>query len=56
MQIKNVSPLGDLEVPGLLGNRIVKAGDVIDVPDEFATSLLEQPANWATVPEKGASK
>lgn len=45
MKIKNVSPLGDLDVP-LLGNRVVKAGEEIDVSDAHAKRLLLQPDNW----------
>lgn len=50
MKIKNVSPLGDLDVP-LLGNRIVKAGEEIDVPNDKAQRLLLQPDNWQAVPD-----
>jgi hypothetical protein len=50
VKIKNVSPLGDLDVP-LLGNRIVKAGEEVDVPDEKAKRLLLQPDNWRAAPE-----
>jgi hypothetical protein len=52
MKVKNVSPLGDLVVPAL--NLVVKAGDVVDVSEEAATSLLEQPANWAPGDAKAA--
>lgn len=55
MRIKNVSPLGDLHVPGLLGVQVVKAGQVIDVPDQFAVSLLEQPTNWVRENEEKVS-
>lgn len=44
--IKNVSPFGDLEVP-LLGMSIL-AGETVDVPDEIAQSMLEQPFHWAS--------
>lgn len=54
MKVKNVSPLGDVNVPALLGKTLVKAGEVIDVPDEFGKTLLAQPANW--VEEKGSAK
>lgn len=40
MKIKNVSPLGDLDVP-LLG-RVVRRGETVDVPAEAATRLLKQ--------------
>lgn len=55
MKIKNVSPLGDLDVP-LLGNRIVKAGEEVDVPDEKAKRLLLQPDNWQPAVKGAASK
>jgi len=44
-KIKNVSPLGDLVIPAL-GNLVVKAGESVDVSNEAAASLLEQPDNW----------
>jgi len=44
-KIKNVSPIGDLVIPAL-GNLVVKAGESVDVSDEAAASLLEQPSNW----------
>ncbi len=50
MLIRNVSPVGDLDVPDL--RRIVAAGEVIDVPDELGAALLDQPANWAAAPEE----
>lgn len=44
--VKNVSPLGDLDVPAL---RItVPAGATVDVPDEVAANLLEQVGTWAS--------
>ena len=51
--IRNVSPLGDLDVP-LLG-RIVTAGEEIDVPKAAAELLLAQPDNFQPV-VKYASK
>jgi len=51
-KLRNVSPLGDLEVP-LLG-RVVKAGEVFEVPADVAALLGAQPRNWASVKlEKG---
>jgi hypothetical protein len=44
MLIKNVNPLGDIEIPSL--RRVVSAGEVIEVQDEIAISLLEQIGNW----------
>jgi hypothetical protein len=44
-KIKNVSPLGDLIIPAL-NNLVVKAGEVVEVSIEAATSLLQQNQNW----------
>jgi len=44
-KIKNVSPLGDLYLPAL--DIDIKAGEVVEVPDELAASMLEQPFNWS---------
>lgn len=49
MKVRNVSPLGDLEVPAI--GRVVASGEAIEVPDPLGASLLEQPANWAPVKE-----
>ena len=46
-KITNISPLGDLLIPAL-NNLVVKAGESVDVSDEAAASLLEQPENWAS--------
>jgi len=46
-KIKNVSPLGDLDVPLL--RRIVPGGAVVDVADEHAARLLEQADIWQEV-------
>jgi hypothetical protein len=46
-KIKNVSPLGDLEIP-LLG-RVVEAGETVEVTDEEAETLLAQPDNFHPV-------
>ena len=51
VKVKNVSPLGDLDVPAL--RRIVAAGEVVEVDDELGANLLEQSANWAPAPVKG---
>lgn len=45
--IRNVSPLGDLEVVVL--RCVVGAGQTIDVTDEQAEALLAQPDNFAPV-------
>jgi len=45
-KIQNVSPLGDLVIPTL--RLTVKAGEIVDVADDAAASLLEQPSNWAS--------
>lgn len=52
-KIKNVSPLGDLFVPAF--GLTVKAGDVAEVTDEAAVSLLAQPENWAAADQAAAS-
>lgn len=52
-KIKNVSPLGDLSVPAL--GLTVKAGDVVEVTDEAAASLLEQTENWVAADQAAAS-
>jgi hypothetical protein len=46
-QVRNVSPLGDLDVPVL--GKTVPAGEVVEVPDDLLEAFLEQPANWAAV-------
>jgi hypothetical protein len=43
-KIKNVSSLGDLNIPAL--GLDVLAGETIDVSDDVAASLLEQSVNW----------
>ena len=45
--IRNVSPLGDLDVP-LLG-RILAAGEEVDVPKAAAVRLLDQPDKFQPV-------
>ena len=45
--ITNISPLGDLIIPAL-NTLLVKAGESVDVSDEAAASLLEQPSNWTS--------
>lgn len=53
-KIKNVSPLGDLDVPAL--GLTVKAGAQIEVANiEIAASLLEQPENWVAADKAAAS-
>lgn len=42
--IKNISPLGDLDVPLL--DRVVEAGEEVDVSAEDAKLLLAQPDNF----------
>lgn len=41
MKFRNVSSLGDLEVPVL--GRVVRAGEVFEVPASIGESLKEQP-------------
>jgi hypothetical protein len=46
-KFKNVSPMGDLEVPVL--GRTVKAGDTVEVPAEFADGFAAQTDVWKLV-------
>ena len=48
--LKNVSPVGDLDIP-LLG-RVVAAGEEFEVTAEQAGLLLPQEANFVKVDEK----
>jgi hypothetical protein len=52
-KIRNISPLGDVDVPAL--GLSVKAGETIEVSDEAAASLLEQTENWAPADKAAAS-
>lgn len=52
-KIKNISSLGDLDVPAL--GLSVKAGATIEVSDEAAASLLEQTINWVPADKAAAS-
>ncbi len=45
--IRNISPLGDLDIP-LLG-RVVAAGEVVEVTEEQAAVLLDQAVNYEPV-------
>jgi len=45
VRIRNLNPIGEVEVPSL--RLVVAAGEVIDVPDEVGSALLDQPMNWA---------
>ena len=47
MKFKNVSSLGDLEVPVL--RRVVKSGEVFEVPADVGALLLVQPDVFAVV-------
>lgn len=49
MKVKNVSSLGDLEVPAL--NRVVKAGETVEVPDVIGSALLAQGDVWTAAKE-----
>lgn len=53
-KITNVSPFGDLDVP-LLG-LIVAAGETVDVTDEQAAVLLDQPFHWACADDAPADE
>ncbi len=52
LKIKNVSPLGDLDVP-LLG-RVVKSGEVVEVTNDQSSRLLAQSDIWEPASSKGA--
>lgn len=53
-KIKNVSPLGDVDIPAL--GLSVKAGATIDIANaEIAASLLEQTENWVAADKAAAS-
>ena len=52
-KIKNISPLGDLEIPSL--GLVVKAGESVEVADEAAASLLAQTDVWAAADKAAAS-
>lgn len=54
MEIRNTSPLGDLDVT-LLG-RVVMAGEVIDVTEEQAVELCAGLANFAPVDPDALTK
>lgn len=49
-KFKNVSSLGDLYVPAL--RRVVKAGEVVEVPVDVAELLVEQPDVWQAQADK----
>lgn len=46
--LKNISPLGDLEVP-ILG-RIVKADESVEISDELVDGFKDQIAIWEVTP------
>jgi high-affinity K+ transport system ATPase subunit B len=43
--VKNVSPMGDLEIPAL--GLVVAAGASVEIADDVAENLLEQVGTWA---------
>lgn len=47
MRLKNISPLGAIELP-LIG-RVLEPGEEFEVPDEVGAALAEQTANYAAV-------
>lgn len=53
MKLKNVSPLGDLDVPVL--GRVVKAGELFEVPPSVGKQLSAQPDVFQVVTEKEKS-
>lgn len=46
-KFRNVSPLGDLDVPVL--GRVVKAGETVDVPADLVAGFEVQPDVWSVV-------
>jgi hypothetical protein len=52
-KIKNISSLGDLIIPAL-NDLVVKAGEVAEVSDEAAASLLQQTDNWESADKASA--
>lgn len=51
MKVKNVSPLGDLDVATPNGYVLVKAGETFDTSDAHGKSLCDQPSNWVPAKE-----
>jgi len=54
MKLKNVSPLGELDVPLL--KRVIAAGEVFEVPADIGEALAAQPDVFEVVKEKGEVK
>ena len=60
MKIRNISPLGRVDVPLLRrqgdiegeGRVCLEPGEVIDVPDELGAVLLEQTTNFEAVADE----
>ena len=51
--IRNVSPLGALDIPAL--GLVIDADAIFTVPDDVAAALLEQPSNFVAVQDIPAS-
>ena len=49
-KVKNISSIGAVEIPAF--GITAEAGEVIEVTDEQAASLLEQSENWVAVESK----
>ncbi len=49
MKIRNINPLGEVDVPVL--GRLVDAGEVITVRKRLGLELLEQAGNWEPADE-----
>ena len=54
MRLKNVSPLGHLELP-LIG-RVLAPGEVFEVDDDAGAALLDQPGNFEAAPPTKETK
>ena len=55
MKFRNICPNGARMFPAL-GDRVVEAGEVVDVPDWFGEGLLGQVDVWEFVAEKAPTK
>ena len=50
MQVRYIGPFDAVELEAADKAWIeVRHGETVDLPDDLATSLLEQPANWEAV-------
>lgn len=52
MKLRNISPLGELSIPGL--GVSVPSGAVLNVPDDIAVGLVGQGDTWVEVVPSGS--